>query len=157
MGWGYHNNNYQSVVHNSMADAGFPKGGAIPKDRDKPVIWPKFPKNCKKKLWRSATGTSRYKITKMVKMRVYYYQPQTKFGARLCFYTCLSVLLFTVATEAGGTHPTGMHTCCYRKSTKWISTPPPSQNYQTPIQKWIWLNSDLDILIFFLCSVSKWR
>ena len=29
-----------------MADAGFPKGDAIPKDRDKPVIWPKFPKNC---------------------------------------------------------------------------------------------------------------
>ena len=27
------------------------------------------------------------------------------------FYTCLSVILFTVATEAGATHPTGMHTC----------------------------------------------
>ena len=26
------------------------------------------------------------------------------------FYTCLSVILFTVATKAGGTHPTGMHT-----------------------------------------------
>ena len=27
------------------------------------------------------------------------------------FYLCLSVILFTVATEVGGTHPTGMHTC----------------------------------------------
>ena len=27
------------------------------------------------------------------------------------FYTCLSFILFTVATEAGGTHPTRMHTC----------------------------------------------
>ena len=25
----------------------------------------------------------------------------------------LFVILFTVATEAGGTHPTGMHTCFY--------------------------------------------
>ena len=27
------------------------------------------------------------------------------------FYTCLSVILFTVATEVGGAHPAGMHTC----------------------------------------------
>ena len=43
--------------------------------------------------------------------------PQTK----LCFYTCLSVILITgggipghppkTATEAGGTHHTGMHSC----------------------------------------------
>ena len=62
-----------------------------------------------------------------------YYRTQTKFGARQCFYTCLSVILFTgwgvvfafgsgdvhplytppveMAIEAGGMHPTGMHSC----------------------------------------------
>ena len=29
----------------------------------------------------------------------------------------LSVILFTVATEAGGTHPTGMHTCLTNSSS----------------------------------------
>ena len=37
-----------------------------------------------------------------------FYRPQTKFGARSCFYTCMS---FCWQTEAGSTHPTGMHTC----------------------------------------------
>ena len=37
----------------------------------------------------------------------YIYHPQTTFGARLCFYTCLSVTLFTggVYIPPGQTHP----------------------------------------------------
>ena len=38
----------------------------------------------------------------------------------------LFVILFTVATEVGGTHPTGMHTCvqiasCFRFDTYLVS------------------------------------
>ena len=56
-------------------------------------------------------------------LNLYFYRPQTKFGARQCFYTCLSVILFTVATEAGGTHPTGMQICFKNKfDTKLLLT-----------------------------------
>ena len=37
--------------------------------------------------------------------------PAEEVWGKVMFYTCLSVILFTVATGADGTHPTGMHTC----------------------------------------------
>ena len=53
---------------------------------------------------------------------LHYYRPQTKFGARYCFYTCLSVILFTggctPSLQTTPSHKTvtaagilGMHSC----------------------------------------------